>query len=232
MYKKKKNTFVYLEFEILAELKEITHAVFLDFPLGERDDPSHPQKALNFLGLSHGVKLKQCHKKDVLVVEGAEGIDHYNDYDAMVTNVKGVGLLVRHADCQGTILYDPVQKAIGNVHCGWRGSAQNIYKKTVEEMGRLYGSQPQDLIACIGPSLGPQNAEFKHYEKELPRSFWEHQIRPTYFDFWEISRRQLLDAGLLNKQIEIAKMCTYEEGFSYRKNPLTPHHGTIIALSN
>ena len=232
MQKKKKNTFIWFEFEILSQFTEIVHAVFWNFPLGERDDVSHPKKALDVLGIEKGVKLKQCHRDDLLEVKGADQIDHYDDYDGIVTQRVGIGLLIRHADCQGTIFYDPVQKAIGNVHCGWRGSTLNIYKKTVEKMERLYGSRPKDLIVCIGPSLGPHNAEFKHYKEELPKSFWKYQVCPLYFDFWEISRAQLLDAGVLKEHIEIAKICTYDEGFSYRKNKLTPHHGTIVALSN
>jgi len=232
MQKKKKNTFVWFEFELLSQCADIVHAVFWNFPLGERDDPSHPQKALNVLGIPKGVRLKQCHKDALLEVKSADRIDRYDDYDGMMTQKEGIGLLIRHADCQGVIFYDPVQKAIANVHCGWRGSVLNIYKKTVEKMGRLYGSLPKDLIVCIGPSLGPHNAEFKHYKKELPESFWKYQVRPTYFNFWEISKAQLLEAGVLERHIEIAKICTYDEGFSYRKNPLAPHHGTIVALSN
>lgn len=142
---------------------------------------------------------------------------------------------MRHADCQAALLYDPVQKAIGNVHCGWRGSILNIYEEVVMQMNALYGSQPRDILVCISPSLGPMAAEFIHFKKELPESFWKYQVKPTYFDFWEISKRQLLEVGILEKNIEIAGMCTYtnqKDFFSYRRNKLTGHHGTCIALSN
>ena len=229
---KKKNSIVWLEFELLSQFEEVTHGVFWNFPLGERDDPSHPQKALELLGLKKGVKLRQCHKDDLLKVTHAKELDHYENYDGALTQEKGIGLVIRHADCQAAIFFDPVQKALANVHCGWRGSRQNIYKKTIKKMEQLYKSSPKDIIVCIGPSLGPHHAEFKHYRDELPLPFWDYQVRPTYFNFWEISKMQLLSEGVLEKNIEVAKICTYDEGFSYRKNKLTPHHGTIAALSN
>ena len=232
MQKKKKNTIVWLEFELLKKFPEVIQGVFWDLPLGERDDPTHPQKALEVLGLSKGVKLKQCHKDNILKVKTVAAVDHYDDYDGMVTQEKEVGLIIRHADCQGTIFYDPVQKVLGNVHCGWRGSVRNIYQKMVRMMETTYGSSPKDIVVCIGPSLGPHNAEFKHYENELPPSFWPHQTHPTYFDFWEISKRQLLECGIREEHLEIARICTFDEGYSYRRNKRTPHHGTIVALSN
>jgi YfiH family protein len=232
MLKKKKNTVTWLEFELLKQFREISHGVFWNLPLGEKSDPSHFKTALEILELESLVKLKQCHKDDVLEVKGKGALLHFDDFDALVTNQRGVGLLIRHADCQAATFYDPVNKAIGNVHSGWRGSKLNIYKKVTNTMGKLYGTKPEDLIVCIGPSLGPNRAEFKHYKEELPESFWKHQIRPNYFDFWEISKEQLLELGILKNHIEIAKICTFDHGYSYRKDKKTPHHGTIIALSN
>lgn len=231
MLKKKKNSIEWLEFEILQSFPQVIHSVFWNFPLGERDDSSHPEKAFNLLGLKKGVKLKQCHKNSILHVD-KDSNDLYEDFDGMMTNDPAIGLLIRHADCQATLFYDPVHQALANVHCGWRGSVLNIYQTTIQKMGKAFGTRPEDLIVCIGPSLGPSNAEFKHYQSELPTAFWKHQVRPTYFNFWEISKEQLLKSGVLKEHIEIAEICTYEEGFSYRKNKETPHHGTIAALCN
>ncbi len=234
MERKKKNGIVWLEFELLQLFPEIKHGVFLNLELGEKDPPENPLKTLDLFNLPKGVKLKQCHKADIKAVSQCDqDFQHFDDYDGLVTAEKETGLLIRHADCQAAIFYDPVHQVLGNVHCGWRGSVQNIYQKMVDKMTDLYQTDPSDLIVCIGPSLGPDSAEFKHYKEELPESFWEYQIRPTYFDFWEISRMQLTNAGVPEEQIEIAEICTYEneaECFSYRRNKNTPHHGTLVGI--
>ena len=182
-----------------------------------------------------GVMLKQVHKDALLEVKKSpKKLMQYEGFDGMLTEEKEVGLLIRHADCQAAIFYDPVQKALANVHCGWRGSIQNIYQKTIQKMEQLYGTRPSDLHVCIGPSLGPQSAEFKYYREELPRHFWQFQVRPTYFDFWAISEKQLLDAGVPKAQIEIARICTLRntaDCFSYRRHKNTPHHGTLVSIA-
>ncbi len=235
MERKKKNGIVWLEFELLQLFPEIKHGVFLNLELGERDGPENPKRALELLGIKQGVKLKQCHKADIIQVKKTDQtLTHFDDIDGVVTNQKEMGLLIRHADCQAAIFFDPVNQILGNVHCGWRGSVKNIYQKTIDTMKTLYGTAPEDLIVCIGPSLGPENAEFKYFKEGFPKHFWDYQVRPTYFDFWEISRMQLTEAGVPEEQVEIAEICTYEnkkECFSYRRNKETPHHGTLVALS-
>jgi len=228
----KEQRFKTLHFDLLSSFPHLIHAVFLDFPLGEKDDSAHFQLALSHLGFAKGVKLLQVHKNTILHFKKEEVIDFNKGYDGVITQEKGVGLLIRHADCQGAFFYDPIHEVIGAAHCGWRGSVLNIYKKMVVEMEAFYRTNPQDLRVCIGPSLGPYNAEFKNFKQEFPKSLWPFQERPNYFNFWDISTSQLLEAGVLISQIEIAKICTYEEGFSYRRDPMTPHHGSIIGLSN
>lgn len=150
-----------------------------------------------------------------------------------MTDEKNVGLMIKHADCQAAIFYDPLHHAVANVHCGWRGNVKNIYREIVEAMGQRYGSRPQDLLVGISPSLGPQASEFRNYIKELPKSFWEFQIKPLYFDLWEISKQQLMGCGILSHHIEIAKICTFstpEDCFSYRREKRSGRHATIVAL--
>lgn len=83
-----------------------------------------------------------------LTKENLEGVD------ALVTNLSGVAIGVRTADCIPVLLYDPLHRAIGAVHSGWRGTVNMICKKTVMEMCRLFGTHPEDLIAVIGPGIG------------------------------------------------------------------------------
>ncbi len=227
MRRKKKNGIEWFEFELLQKFPEVRHGVFR---LGKEENlPA----LLGSLGVEKGVKLKQCHRADILEVKKYDApLTHVENYDGMVTGEREMGLLIRHADCQAAILYDPVANVLGTAHCGWRGSVQNIYQNTIDAMVSL-GADPARLIVCIGPSLGPENAEFKHYREELPQSFWRFQVRPTYFDFWKISTMQLMAAGVPQGQIEIAEICTYgnpETCYSYRRNKATPHHGTVSAL--
>jgi YfiH family protein len=152
--------------------------------------------------------------------------------DALVTSLRGVGLLIKIADCQAIFLVDPVQRVIANVHCGWRGSVQNIPGKVVALLGDRFGTKPEDLLAGISPSLGPCCAEFKNYPRELPALFWPFQTKPQYFDFWAISRRQLMEAGLRPERIEIANRCTVCESgdfFSYRGEKTTGRNAAVLA---
>ena len=109
---------------------------------------------------------------------------------------------------------------------------ENIYQKTVDSLKKM-GSDPRDLIVCISPSLGPNFAEFVHYKKELPQSFLEFKKKECLFDFWEISRSQLMQEGVLPSHIEIASLCTYEnkeDFFSYRRDKITGRQATIAKL--
>ena len=153
--------------------------------------------------------------------------------DAMVTSLHNIALLVVHADCQACIFVDPEHQVIANVHSGWRGSVQNIYKATIEQLQSKWGTRPEELIACISPSLGPCHAEFTNWKEELPASFEPFRKENDHFDFWEISRHQLLSCGLSASHIEIAGLCTYchpDLFFSYRRTRTAERNATCIAL--
>lgn len=234
MLRKKQNRFEWLEFELLQSFPEVKHGVFLHVDLGEKGLKQDQEEVFNLFGVS-GIKLKQVHKDKILEIKKAPPqLTLHEGFDGMVTKEKGVGLLIRHADCQPAIFYDPVTQSLANVHCGWRGSALNIYKKTIDTMKRLYGVNPEDLRVCIGPSLGPKHAEFIHFRKELPKDFWSYQVTPTYFDFWAISEWQLQECGVPHDQIEVARQCTYGDPslFSYRRTKPTPHHGTVASVKS
>ena len=80
--------------------------------------------------------------------------ESFEGVDALVTDLPGVAIGVRTADCIPVLLYDPVHRAIGAAHSGWRGTVNMISKKTVMEMCRLFGSPPGDIRAVIGPGIG------------------------------------------------------------------------------
>ena len=73
--------------------------------------------------------------------------------DGMITNVPGICLVTFYADCVPLYFVDPVKKAIGLSHSGWRGTVGKIGKVTVEQMQKTYGSDPKDILAAIGPSI-------------------------------------------------------------------------------
>lgn len=256
MRRLKHNGIEWLEFDLLAKTNHLKHATFLkhggisvspfDSLNTSFDVGDHPQcvsrnleliQEIFQIGSSFPVKLmwaKQSHGKQTQQVDWTSNQETM-DCDALMTNVKGLILLIKHADCQAAIFYDPKNQAIANAHAGWRGSVQNIYAQTIESMRNNFGTDPKDLLVCISPSLGPQDAEFIHYRKELPKKFWKFQIRPNYFDFWRISAFQLQEAGVLPEHIEISRISPYSSSsdyFSYRRQRITGRQATCILLLN
>jgi YfiH family protein len=239
----------WLEFDLLETFPHVVHGVFLrhggaskghcaSLNLGDgASDHAESVKTNRELvrkavGTEHLIFPHQTHGTNVQRVT-AKNLGKLPQADAIFTTEKNVALGVTHADCQAAIFYDPVHEAIAAVHCGWRGSAQNIYARTLEAMQREIGTQPQNLIVCISPSLGPDHSEFKNYKQELPQDFWTFQVKPNYFDFWAISRKQLSTLGILDKNIEITETCTVcnpKDYFSYRREKDTGRHGTVVAL--
>ncbi len=190
------------------------------------------------LGLTHLVSVKQTHSDHVLGIEQPHFALEPEGYDAMISTLPGTGLLIQQADCQAILLSAPQQGVIAAIHSGWRGSVLDIIGKTIRRLQEHYAVAPDNLLAAISPSLGPCCAEFINYRKELPMWMHAFQVRPLFFDFWAISRHQLLRAGLLPEHIEIASVCTCcnQQFFSYRRatktgNGVTGRNGSIIGLS-
>lgn len=248
MLRKEQNGLVWLEFELLTDIANLKHGIFLRHG-GKSKGPYHSlnisfdvndapadveanihliKQALDIPNITYSA---QCHGKTILP---AEVVSPSSPCDALHTNKPSRGLMIKHADCQAAVIYDPIHHAIANVHSGWRGSVQNIYSATIQAMKHIYGSHPADLLVGISPSLGPESAEFIHYKQELPQEFHSFQIKPNYFDFWEISRHQLQSCGILPHHIEIAQIDTYSnpnDYFSFRQNKMTGRHGTVIAIT-
>ncbi len=194
----------------------------------------------NSLSLSHILSAKQIHGDAVFIAENPLKEDlEVDGYDALMTSISGIGLMVQQADCQAVTLFDPVNSAIAAIHCGWKGSVLNILAKTTRLMTEHYNSAPDTLQAYISPSLGPCCAEFTNHETELPASFLAFQVKENYFDFWQISKMQLQEAGLNEQHIEIVKKCTScsPDYFSYRRacregDGRTGRCATVIALQS
>lgn len=239
----------WLEFDLLEPYPHIAHAVFLrhggvsegpfsSLNLGSAtsDKPQHfmanRELVCKALEVPKLIFPHQVHGSGIERIT-LKNIDKTVQADGIFTTEKNVALGVTHADCQAAIFYDPVHEAIGVVHAGWRGLAQNIYARMLDAMQRDVGTQPQNLIVCVSPSLGPDHAEFKNYKQELPQDFWSEQSKPNYFDLWKIANKQLNSLGVLDKNIEITEICTFcnpKEYFSYRRDKETGRHATVVAL--
>jgi hypothetical protein len=207
MLRKKSESSEWLEFEIFQPFPEFEHGVFLKGSVLD------------------GFQGKQVHGNVVLKTPIEEGVA----CDGLMTDERDVRLKTQHADCQAAILFDPMRECFSVVHAGWRGNVLNIYESAVKALKEEFGSKPEDILVGISPSLGPCCAEFKNFELELPKSFWRSQVKPTYFDLWEIGKTQLIEAGVQPKNIEVAKQCTCcsPEGFhSYRRDKTKERHVT------
>ncbi|MBS4167885.1 peptidoglycan editing factor PgeF [Parachlamydia sp. AcF125] len=249
MLRHQKDGIEWLEFELLADCKNLRHGVllraggfsnapFTSLNLGLFSTPDERSTVRqNFEKVKHTFQLpspyiaKQSHGTHIWHIKN---LDTYpQKADALVTNESERALFVMHADCQAAIMYDPITQALANVHAGWRGNVQNIFQKTIHYLYSAFGAQPENILVAISPSLGPSNAEFKHFSAEFPPSFWDFQIRPFYFDLWAISQMQLETCGILPHHIQIAKMDTYSlslDFFSYRRDGITGRNGTFAML--
>ncbi len=244
MIRRKKESIEWLEFEQFQEFPELIHGVTLrhggvsrdsysslNIGGGSGDDPEliaqNRKLFQECLGVGEVFAATQVHGNRVEWVDSTSG---RLECDGLITKERGFPLLIKHADCQAALIYDPMNKVIGALHSGWRGSVGNIYGEAISAFDK-----PENLLVCISPSLGPCHAEFVNYKTELPEDFLEFQVSPNYFDFWQITKRQLLDAGVLDHHIEFANLCTFSEKddfFSFRREKKTGRHGTVIALKD
>jgi YfiH family protein len=180
----------------------------------------------------HGGSLLALHERPPLDPEipyPLEGVDGF------VSSVPGLTMMVKVADCQGVLLFDPRRRVAAAVHAGWRGSVQNIVGKAVQLMAAEFQCRPADLIAGISPSLGPCCGEFRNWPHELPAHFLPYQVRSSYFDFWAITRAQLVQAGVPGENIEIAGLCTRchpDVFYSYRGERRTGRFAVTIGIED
>jgi len=166
----------------------------------------------------------QTHTSNVRVVTEADrgkGFvreKDYRDVDGLVTNVPGLVLAAFYADCVPLFLVDPVNRAVGLSHSGWKGTVGKIGKRTVELMKEQYGTRPEDLTAAIGPSICQdcyevsedvigqfQEAFEKTYWKEI---FYEKPDGKYQLNLWRANELIFREAGLLPERILTTDLCT------------------------
>lgn len=168
------------------------------------------------------VSTDQTHTANVRVVtekDAGHGITKpktYFDIDGQITNVPGLPLITYHADCVPLFFVDPVKKAIGLTHSGWRGTVARIGKNTVEAMQKTYGSKASDIITVIGPSVCQSCYEVSEdvalaFEKEFTdtdKIMYKKTNGKYQLDLWETNRRIMIEAGISEEHITVTKWCT------------------------
>lgn len=254
MIDKKINSLPIWLFENLSRYEEIGHFVStrtlghssppydslnLSFNVG--DDPKKVLKNRKLLTEALEIPLaslttaKQNHESHVKIVSEAMRGKGSTDYegalsatDAMVTNVADICLMVLLADCVPILFYDHSKRVIGVAHAGWKGTLQLVAQKTVEVLKEHFGCSPRDILAGIGPSIGPCCYQVgREVVSEVEHVFGtrndcvsrETADGKAYLDLWTANLKQLLQAGIPEKNIEVAKVCTCDHHnvfFSHR----------------
>ena len=158
--------------------------------------------------------------------------------DALVTDLPGICLCVQTADCVPVLLFDPRKQVIAAIHAGWRGTVKKIVNAAIEKMKNNYGSFPENLLALIGPSIGPGVYEVgdevvREANKNIPnaeKTFHKNKAGNYHFNLWEANRQLLLKCGLSPENIEVTEECSFtqsERYFSARREGI--HTGRMVS---
>jgi len=190
------------------------------------------KKVSSLLGLGddlHFIVANQTHSDHIKVItekekKGWKGLeDAVADCDALITSKKGVVLTILTADCVPVLLYDKEKEVVAAVHAGWKGTEAMIAAKTVHKMIDVFKTDPKDIIVGISPSIGrccyEVGKDVAQHFFDTPEAFIS--IGEKYMlDLPFINKKQLLDVGVSESNIEMSDVCTaceVERFFSYRK---------------
>jgi polyphenol oxidase len=179
---------------------------------------------------------EQTHSCNIGVITHENADQIFKDTDALITNQKNIIIGVLSADCVPILLVDPVKHVIAAIHAGWRGTVAGIGCKTLFKMNQLFGSQPEDVLVCIGPSISQENYEVGDDVAGQFRSGSRRKAGAgkTCIDLWKENKDQYIDMGVAIENIEIAGLCTFKETdkfYSARRETInTGRMGSFIAL--
>lgn len=234
----------YLEYPLLTDTKIVHHgfstrlggvsqgcyaSMNLSFTRG--DDEAAVRENYRRIAKSIGVKCEnmvlsqQTHTTNVRVVtekDKGKGIVKpldYTDVDGMVTNIHGICLVTFYADCVPLYFVDPVQKAIGLSHSGWRGTVGKIGKETIRKMEEQYGSDPKDILAAVGPSICKDCYEVSEdvileFQKNFKERYWKDlfyrkENGKYQLDLWKANEIIFKESGILPEHIAVTNVCTH-----------------------
>lgn len=195
------------------------------------------------LDLERAVLSRQKHTDNIRIVtefDAGKGITKDSDIydtDGLITAIKGISLIVFAADCVPIILHDPIKNVAAAIHSGWRGTVKKIGGKAVMMMKEHFGCRPGDIVAAIGPSIGPCCFEFGR--EEAKNYFDTNYCRPcdddkVYVDIWGMNADILKNVGISSENIDVSNICTVchsNEYYSYRTHGVaTGRQAAIISL--
>ena len=240
---KEKNHVPYIQFKNLSATGIVKHgfstrkggvstgifsSMNLNFKRG--DDPDAVMENYRRMAAALNMRVEdmvlsdQTHTTNVRVIteeDRGKGIlkpQDYSDVDGMITNVPGIVLVTSYADCVPLYFVDPVRKAIGLSHSGWKGTVGHIGQKTVWKMHEVYGSEPKDIVAAIGPSICQSCYEVSDDVAEAFRAnFTADEAADILLDkgngkyqldLWKANRYVLTDAGILSEHLSVTDLCT------------------------
>ncbi len=199
------------------------------------DSPEHVAENRKRIAQAIGVReedftyTNQTHTTNVAVAREEDRGKQFLETDGIVTDVPGICLVTFFADCVPLYFVDPVKKAVGLSHSGWRGTAGKIGRVTVEKMKEEFGSNPEDILAAVGPSICQDCYEvsgdvIERFQEVFDRSLWrklfypaepltEHDIcgikeRKYQLNLWEANRQIFLEAGIKEEHIAVTNLCT------------------------
>lgn len=206
------------------------------------DDSEHVQENYRLMALalqvdvnkmvttwqSHTVQVRQVTEDDL--GKGIWKERDYRDVDGLITNIPGITLVTFYADCVPLYLLDPVHKAIGLSHSGWRGTVKRMGFHTLSAMGKAFGTRPEEVIACIGPSICKSCFEVgeevvEEFRKEFHPKYHTELFGPNgkpgkyQLDLWRANEIVFAEAGVLPENIHttnICTMCNPEHLYSHR----------------
>lgn len=197
----------------------------MNFSLARGDRPEYVAENYRRAGAVLGcrpedmVSTHQTHTTNIRRVTEADrgkGITCPRDYeniDGLITNIPGIVLAAFFADCVPLLFVDPVHRAVGLAHSGWRGTAAGMGKCMVKALAEAYGTRPEDLKAAVGPSVcgdcyevaGDVAGKFDGF----PGAVRPGRIPGKYqLDLWEANRQVLLAAGVEGGNIAVTDICT------------------------
>ena len=200
----------------------------LSFTRGDSEEAVHEnyRRLADAVGFSVEdiVTSDQTHTANVMIVsekDRGNGITKprpYTDVDGMITNVPGLVLATFYADCVPLYFVDPVHRAIGLSHSGWRGTVQKIGAVTVKKMQEQYGSRPEEILTAIGPSICQDCYEVSEdvileFQKSFNSNLWQKlyykkENGKYQLDLWEANRQIMLEAGIKKEHISLPNICT------------------------
>ena len=169
----------------------------------------------------HMVASRQTHTTNIHAVtekdcgNGIGRVSSYEDIDGLVTDVPGIALVTYYADCVPLYFVDPVHRAIGLAHSGWRGTVAGMAACMVLYMQEHFHSRPEELVTAIGPSICADCYEIgedvaKQFRGHFPEKVLQKGKTPGKYqlDLWQANRSILLNAGVLPEHIAVTDVCT------------------------